>query len=78
MPEWYNPDYAHYGWERFSGGLPSDVFHPGEHEPYTGWHSVEDYVENMQLEQMRILAEMGTDIMWCDVSLGSLNLDSTA
>lgn len=78
MPEWYNPDYARYGWERFPGGLPPDVFHPGVHEPYTGWHSVGDYVEDMQLQQMRILADMGTDIMWCDVSLGSSNLDSAA
>lgn len=49
------------------GGLPPDVFHPGEHEPYTGWRDVGDYVENIQLAQMQILGDMGTDIMWCDV-----------
>lgn len=51
------------------GGLAKNPYRPSESEPYTGLVPVEDYIEDIQLAQMRILAkEYGTDLMWCDVS----------
>ncbi|KAK8864116.1 hypothetical protein IAR55_001362 [Kwoniella newhampshirensis] len=63
MPEWWNPEYAKYGREMFRGGEPHNPFKPEE---------VSDYIEDIQLEQMRILAkDYETDIMWCDIGLAN-------
>nr|AOR51729.1 glycoside hydrolase family 29 protein [Phaffia rhodozyma] len=67
MPEWFNPDYSRYGWQGWPGGLAKDIYHPGQLEPYTGHVPVDDYVDDLQLQQMRILSNLGSDIMWCDI-----------
>ncbi|KAL7417418.1 alpha-L-fucosidase-domain-containing protein [Mrakia frigida] len=68
MPEWFNPDYKPYGWQGWPGGLAEDVFHPGKFEPYTGRTKINDYVEDLQQEQMRILTrDYKIDILWCDI-----------
>ena len=35
--------------------------------PYTGFVEVNDYVEDVIIPEMRTLANMGTEIMWCDI-----------
>ncbi|KAH7304736.1 alpha-L-fucosidase [Stachybotrys elegans] len=77
LPEWYNPDYRPYGHDHLNkteipntsawpGGLATNPF-TGEKEPYTGWIPVKDYVTDLMVPQMSILAyEYKTDIMWCD------------
>ncbi|KZT55693.1 glycoside hydrolase family 29 protein [Calocera cornea HHB12733] len=68
MPEWFSPDYAAYGIDRFPGGLAENPFKPGDREAYTGRLEVKDYLRDVQLAQMRILAQQyGTEIMWCDI-----------
>jgi len=68
MPEWFSPDYARYGIDRFPGGLAENPYKEGEREGYTGRTEVGDYLRDVQLAQMRMLAEQyGTEIMWCDI-----------
>jgi hypothetical protein len=40
--------------------------------PYTGYVHVDDYVRDVALKEMEVLADMGTEIIWCDI--GGLNL----
>ncbi|KAJ5586616.1 hypothetical protein N7450_006403 [Penicillium hetheringtonii] len=35
--------------------------------PYTGYVPLNDYIEDKILPEMNTLAEMGTEIMWCDI-----------
>ncbi|EJT97023.1 glycoside hydrolase, partial [Dacryopinax primogenitus] len=68
MPEWFSPDYAKYGIDRFPGGLAEDPFRKGRREAYTGRTDVGDYLRDVQLRQMQLLAEeYGTEILWCDI-----------
>ncbi|KAI1424298.1 alpha-L-fucosidase [Xylaria sp. FL1777] len=78
LPEWFNPDFGPYGFDQ----LPSDTV-PGTNswpgvlprnpytnaiEPYTGHVPVDDFISDVMLPQMRILAtDYETDIMWCDI-----------
>lgn len=69
MPEWYNPLYAAHGRVSFPGGLAHNPY-SGEVEPYTGFVDTGDFVEGIQVPQMRILAEgYKTDLIWCDIGL---------
>ncbi|ORY24452.1 alpha-L-fucosidase-domain-containing protein [Naematelia encephala] len=71
MPEWYNPLYQKYAKVLFPGG-PATNPYTGELEPYTGFVDVDDYVEDIQLAQMKILAKRyKTDMMWCDIGLAN-------
>ncbi|EJT97025.1 glycoside hydrolase [Dacryopinax primogenitus] len=68
MPEWFNPDYQKYGIDRFPGGLSMHPFKAATWEEYTGRLPIDDYLWDLQLAQMRILAqEYKTEIMWCDI-----------
>ena len=41
--------------------------------PYTGYVEVEDFIQDIQLPQMNVLAyDYETEIMWCDIA-GSAN-----
>ncbi|KAL8287828.1 hypothetical protein RB600_003654 [Gaeumannomyces tritici] len=77
LPEWFNPDFARYGFDQFDKALvPSTVSWPGglarnpytgALEPYTGHVPVSDFVADVMVPQMDILAHgYGVDIMWCD------------
>lgn len=71
MPEWYNPAYAKYaaclgGCNDF--GLPDTNPYTGESVEYTGYVPVDDFVLDIQLPQMNILANVyESDYMWCDI-----------
>ncbi|KAF5637167.1 alpha-L-fucosidase [Fusarium sp. NRRL 52700] len=71
MPEWYNPAYAKYaaclaGCNDF--GIPDTNPYTGANVTYTGYVPVDDFVLDIQLPQMKILAnDYETDYMWCDI-----------
>ena len=68
LPEWYSPAYEEYGFFRWPGGPPTDPFSENnEVLPYTGYVPVNDFIRDIQLPQMQILAEMGSEMMWCDI-----------
>ncbi|KAL1405008.1 hypothetical protein Q8F55_008628 [Vanrija albida] len=71
MPEWYNPLYAPHGRVSFPGGLAHNPY-TGEQEAYTGFVDTGDFIEGIQVPQMRILAqEYATDLIWCDIGLAN-------
>lgn len=60
----FNPDSGPYGFGPWPGGLPKHAFYPNKTEPYTGALPIKDYLKDIQLAQMRILAQKyETDIM---------------
>ena len=76
LPEWFNPSWGPYGFAQYDSSRPDGTTHPGiiaqnpytnETEPYTGWIPVKDFITDVMVPQMDILAyEYSTDIMWCD------------
>jgi len=48
---------------------PGNATNPFTNEtlPYTGYVPLNDYIEDKILPEMNTLAEMGTEIMWCDI-----------
>ncbi|KAG6809084.1 hypothetical protein H0H92_001679 [Tricholoma furcatifolium] len=68
LPEWFNPDYAPYGFSSWPGGLSHNPFNNSQLEPYTGRLEIADYLNDLQLPQMLDLAlTYETDILWCDI-----------
>ncbi|KAJ5614841.1 hypothetical protein N7528_008495 [Penicillium herquei] len=66
LPEWFNPDYKKYGFSTWPGGNATNPF-TNHTLPYTGWVPVNDYIEDKILPEMNTLADMGSEIMWCDI-----------
>ncbi|KAH8895471.1 putative alpha-L-fucosidase [Thozetella sp. PMI_491] len=74
LPEWFNPDWGRYGFTQYD--RVTSTSHPGIiarnpftglEEPYTGRIPVNDFIEDIMVPQMDILAyDYQTDIMWCD------------
>ena len=74
LPEWFNPSWGKYGFSQWD--RPDSTTHPGiiarnpytnATEPYTGWVNVTDFLTDVMVPQMDILAyEYESDIMWCD------------
>ncbi|KXT14807.1 hypothetical protein AC579_9663 [Pseudocercospora musae] len=69
-PEWFHPDYKSIGFAAWPGGNATNPY-TNETLPYTGYVPVDDYVEDLILPEMRTLAEMGTEMMWCDIGIGT-------
>ncbi|KAJ7214997.1 alpha-L-fucosidase-domain-containing protein [Mycena pura] len=68
LPEWFNPDYAQYGFGQWPGGSALNAFNSSVVEPYTGALPLGDYVADLQLPHMLDLAtKYDTEIMWCDI-----------
>lgn len=65
LPEWYNPAFR---WDdRFPGGPPRQYV-TGAAEPYTGYRPVKNYVEDIQVPQMReLIDQYHPDLLWCDI-----------
>ncbi|KAL0569834.1 hypothetical protein V5O48_012122 [Marasmius crinis-equi] len=79
LPEWFNPDYAKYGFSQWPGGLARNVFNLSELEPYTGRLEISDYLDDLQLPHMLQLAtQYETEIMWCDIGGPNKTLDFAA
>ncbi|KAI5245920.1 glycoside hydrolase [Aureobasidium subglaciale] len=68
LPEWFHPDYKKYGFGEADGaGWPGgNATNPYTNETlaYTGYVPVNDFVSDLILPEMQILAQMGTEIMW--------------
>ncbi|THY27539.1 glycoside hydrolase [Aureobasidium pullulans] len=82
LPEWFHPDYKKYGFGEADGaGWPGgNATNPYTNEtlPYTGYVAVEDFVSDLILPEMQILAQMGTEIMWCDIGGPNLTAEFSA
>lgn len=74
LPEWFNPDFGPYGFAELPGntstswpGIIARNPYTGLNEPYTGRIPVTDFITDVMVPQMTILAHnYSTDIMWCD------------
>ena len=77
LPEWFNPAYAKYGFSEWPGGNATNPY-TNETLPYTGFVPVDDYVTDVIMPEMRTLASMGTEIMWCDIGGPNLTTEFAA
>lgn len=66
LPEWFHPDYKPLGFNWWPGGNATNPY-TGEVLPYTGYVPVDNFVTDVIVPEMQILANMGTEIMWCDI-----------
>jgi alpha-L-fucosidase len=76
LPEWFNPAWGKYGFAQYGSENPSGTTHPGIiarnpftnlTEPYTGFIPVDDFITDVMVPQMDILAyEYETAMIWCD------------
>ncbi|KAF1972248.1 alpha-L-fucosidase [Bimuria novae-zelandiae CBS 107.79] len=85
LPEWFNPSWGKYGFAQYGPERPDGTTHPGiiarnpfthEIEPYTGYIPVNDFIEDVMVPQMNILAyEYETEIIWCDAGASNGTAD---
>lgn len=66
LPEWFHPDYAPLGFGDWPGGNATNPY-TNATLPYAGYVPVDDYVADVVLPGMRALADMGTEVLWCDI-----------
>ncbi|PWY77331.1 alpha-L-fucosidase [Aspergillus sclerotioniger CBS 115572] len=74
LPEWFNPDFGPYGFAQLPGntstswpGIIARNPYTGLDEPYTGRIPVSNFIWDLMVPQMSILAHnYSTDILWCD------------
>ncbi|EED13906.1 alpha-L-fucosidase, putative [Talaromyces stipitatus ATCC 10500] len=74
LPEWFNPDFGPYGFAQLPGntstswpGIIARNPYTGRDEPYTGRLPINDFITDLMVPQMEILAyNYSTDILWCD------------
>lgn len=66
LPEWFNPAYAPYGFASWPGGNATNPY-TNVTLPYEGYVAVKDYITDVIGPEMYTLADMGTEIMWCDI-----------
>jgi alpha-L-fucosidase len=64
LPEWYHPKYhdQSLGWH----GPPINPY-TGKNITYTGSKSIDDFVNELQVPQLRELVNYNPDILWCDI-----------
>lgn len=77
LPEWFHPDYHRYGFAAWPGGAALNPY-TNATLPYTGYVPLNDYVTDLILPEMLILAQMGTEIMWCDIGGPNLTAEFAA
>lgn len=66
LPEWFAPAYAEYGFGQWPGGNATNPY-TNETLPYTGYPPINDWLTDVVLPEMNTLADMGTEIAWCDI-----------
>ncbi|OJJ34742.1 hypothetical protein ASPWEDRAFT_109536 [Aspergillus wentii DTO 134E9] len=66
LPEWFHPDYKKYGFGTWPGGNATNPF-TNETLEYHGYVSLTDFITDKMIPEMNTLADMGTEIMWCDI-----------
>lgn len=77
LPEWFHPDYRKYGFASWPGGNATNPY-TNKALPYTGYVPVNDYITDVILPEMNTLANMGTEIMWCDIGGPNLTAEFAA
>lgn len=77
LPEWFHPDYKPFGFGDWPGGNATNPY-TNESLPYTGYVPLSDFVSDLILPEMLILADMGTEIMWCDIGGPNLTAEFAA
>ncbi|KAI7581107.1 glycoside hydrolase, partial [Hortaea werneckii] len=77
LPEWFHPDYRPYGFGSWPGGNATNPY-TNATLPYTGYVPLDDYISDLILPSMLTLADMGTEIMWCDIGGPNLTADFAA
>ncbi|KAJ7731632.1 glycoside hydrolase family 29 protein [Mycena metata] len=79
LPEWFNPDYAQYGFGQWPGGSALEAFNSSAIQSYTGSFPLNDYIDDLQLPHMLDLAtKYDTEIMWCDIGGPNRTLEFAA
>ncbi|THX80725.1 putative alpha-L-fucosidase [Aureobasidium pullulans] len=86
LPEWFNPDFGPYGFSQLATdsstswpGMLATNPYTGLDEPYTGHVPVNDFIADVMVPQMEILAyNYSTDIMWCDCGAANGTADFAA
>ena len=73
----FNPAYAPFGFGSWPGGNATNPY-TNETLEYTGFVPVNDYVQDVILPEMLTLANMGTEIMWCDIGGPNLTAEFAA
>ena len=66
LPEWFHPSYKPLGFGQWPGGNATNPY-TGKTLPYTGAVPVNNYVTDVIMPSMKTLANMGTEVMWCDI-----------
>ncbi|KAF2446567.1 glycoside hydrolase family 29 protein [Karstenula rhodostoma CBS 690.94] len=76
LPEWFNPAWGKYGFAQYGPENRGGTTHPGIiarnpftnlTEPYTGFVPVDDFIVDVMVPQMEILAyDYETEMLWCD------------
>ncbi|KAF2673742.1 glycoside hydrolase [Microthyrium microscopicum] len=74
LPEWFHPDYKKYGFGNWPGGNATNTY-TKKSLPYAGYVPVKDYLSDVVGPSMQTLANMGTDIMWCDIGGPNVTLE---
>lgn len=77
LPEWFHPDYKKYGFGQWPGGNATNPY-TNVSLPYTGYVHVDDYINDVVFAEMLTLADMGTEIMWCDIGGPNLTAEFAA
>lgn len=85
LPEWFNPAWGKYGFAQYGPENPGGTTHPGIiarnpftnlTEPYTGFIPVDDFIADVMVPQMDILAyEYESDMLWCDAGAANGTAD---
>ncbi|KAL2864289.1 glycoside hydrolase superfamily [Aspergillus lucknowensis] len=66
LPEWFHPDYEKYGFSSWPGGNATNPY-TNKTLPYLGYVPLADYITEKIIPEMNALADLGTEIMWCDI-----------
>ncbi|PSN65894.1 glycoside hydrolase [Corynespora cassiicola Philippines] len=66
LPEWFHPDYKPYGFGSWPGGNATNPY-TNETLAYNGYVPVQEFVADLIVPEMNALANIGVEIMWCDI-----------
>ena len=77
LPEWFHPGYQEYGFGSWPGGSATNPY-TDEKLDYAGYVPVDDFIADVIIPEMNVLAELGTEIMWCDIGGPNMTTDFAA
>jgi len=74
LSEWFHPDWKPYGWDKWPGGNATNPY-TNQTLPYTGYVKVNNYLTDLILPEMNALADMGSELMWCDAGAANVTVE---